>query len=340
MTRHPTFGAVVAVAMATLVSSLAAGPTWGSAPDPDHLQHRLVTTFDATGSNGAFAESMTPDDRGNLVVSVTSFGDTGAMLNEGRVVRVMPNGTQHRVGPAIPLGPFAQLMGIDVDVDGRVFVAVLNFAETERQYAQSPPNGVYRVTSTGLQRIVTLPPGTFPNGLRVWRGKAYLTDSLTGAVWRGPTRRMTSPSTPWLQDHRLAPTSLLGANGITAHRGSLYVGSSDGGRVLRVPVRRNGTPGTPSVYVKDTALLHSDGIAFDRQGRLWVTVNPTVDWESWTQDGEGSLALVGHRGGVRFAATPVGSLDYPTQVVIMSGTAYVVNGSFVNGTPTIAAFTG
>jgi len=326
------------VAVLTAVGSVAPASAGARAIDPTHLQSRLVTSIDTTGyAFGAFAESMAPDGRGNLVMSVTYYGEGD---NDGQVVRVSPDGTQQPIGPRVDLGPYGQLMGVAVDATGRVVVAVLNFAlSVGGEYADSPATGVYRMTPAGLRPLMALPASSVPNGLLVRMGTLFVADSAAGAVWRGPAHRQSNPTQPWLTSELLAPVDFLGANGIAARHGSLYVTSYDQGMVVRVPLRPDGSPGEPSVYAQGDTLVRADGIAFDAGGRLWVTVNPVVGFDTWAQEGDGSLVVVATDGSLRTATTPAGSLDYPTQPTVLGGTVYVSNGSYVNGTPNLTAFT-
>jgi sugar lactone lactonase YvrE len=85
----------------------------------------------------------------------------------------------------------------------------------------------------------------------------------------------------------------------------------------------------------------ADGIAFDHKGQLWAATNGTIDWAHFTMLDPGRVAMVDTQGVVMSAPTPAESLDYPTQVLPgQAGSLFVLNGSFVNGAPSLVAFTG
>lgn len=329
---------IFAALLATVMTAALGAPATAAAtavPDPDHLVAHQVVAFDAGAYEyGAFGESIAPDGHGGVVASVTFFTSTD---NTGRLYDVRPDGTKTALGGPWALGPYAQLMGVATD-DGETFVVVANFAPAGD--TSSPANGVFRLTSTGFDRVMTLPPSAFPNGIAVHHDDLYVTDSFGGAVWVGPTDRRSSPTTPWFASKKLDPMPSigLGANGIAVRDGRVYVTSYAQALVLSVGIGRDGRATDAVVYAKDPTLKRADGIAFDALGRLWVTVNPRVDSVAWTQYGDGSLVVVGRDGTVTTAATPDGSLDYPTQPVVLGGTVVVSNGSYIHGAPSIEAF--
>jgi sugar lactone lactonase YvrE len=325
------------LALATVGLLGAAGPALAgvAVPDPGHLQTvRTVVAFDP-GEGGSFAESMAPDGHGNLIVSVNiwgaydeatdSYGD-----NTGQLWRVRPNGVATEFGPAIPLGGCGMLLGVTVD-DGRAFVNVYNYGPDPSCVTYTPPSGVLRVTPTSVTQQVTLPEGSWPNGLTAHDGRLYITDSGTGTVWRGSTSRVTAPTKPWFSSPLLAPTEEigLGANGVAYRNDALFVVSYAQGLVLRVGIGCDGKAvGHGRVYAEAPALVRGDGIVFDAVGRAWVANN------------EGSLVVVGRDGHVTVANTAPDSLDYPTQAIIGANrTVFVTNGSYFNGMPTVVAFT-
>ncbi len=327
--------AVTRVALPTTTMS-----TTAVAPVPSLAAHHVVARF-APGAGGAFAESMARLDERHLIVSLTQFGteraDGSWTDNFGQLFTVATNGRKSAFGPRVNLGACAQFMGVAVDPARRVFVAVGNFDSSCG--SASPASGVYRVRRNGFSRVMTLPAGVFANGLTVHRGQLYVTDSHGGAVYRGPALRTSSPTTPWFSDVRLTPTTSLsiGANGIASRDGRLYLTGYARGNVIAVAIDRHGRPGRVELVAHDPRLVRADGITFDPRGRLWASVNPTVDFTTMTQTGEGSIVSIDRRGRISTLPVAPGWLDYPTQSIWLRGKLYVANGAFVHGTPSVVA---
>ena len=107
----------------------------------------------------------------------------------------------------------------------------------------------------------------------------YVTDSMGGSIWEGPSGSKSTPVAPWFHSRRLEPNGGLGANGIAFFDGAMYVASDDQGLILRVPVGRHGGAGTPKLLAKKSALVAADGLTFSEDGLLWVAVNGQYDAE-------------------------------------------------------------
>lgn len=313
-------------------ASAATGP-----PDPGDLDHFSVLTDFPPGEFGTFAESMAPDGRGGMIVSVTTWGDEeGTIANTGQLWRVRPDGSASEFGPQMDLSPSGMLMGVAVDEQGRVYVALNNFG-SEYGMAEDPPSGVLRVTPGTALRVLTLPDDSNPNGLAECAGTLFVADSL-GSIWTASTTGAHATAEPWFTSPLLEPGSYLGANGIACRKGSVYVTSYDQGLIVRIPIERTGVAGAATVVADHPSLIGADGITFDRSGQLWVAVNGEVDWESWSVVDPGRIVVVSKSGEVTQAQTPEGSLDYPTALVIGDhGSVYVSNGSFLYGEPTVGA---
>lgn len=337
--------AATAVALGTTAPASAAPPT---VPDPAHLSAHVVTTF-GYAEAGTFLESIAADGHGALIGSLNTWGvmhdDGSSEANVLQLVRMRPDGTRSNFGPAITVGPCAMGTGVTVDAQGNVFATINNFVYLYGAELCGPgnvPSSVLRVTSGGWSTAMTLPEGTFPNGLTSEAGKLYVADS-NGAIWRGSTTHVTAPTKPWYGSTLLEPTgdAGIGADGIAFRAGAVYVTTYGQGLLLRIPLAENGDATKARVVSSDTRLVGADGLAFDAIGRAWITVNPRVDWAGAGQIGDGHLVVVTPSGQVSVAAAPSGSLDYPTQAVFDGhGTVYVANGSYYYGTPGLVAFTG
>lgn len=330
---------LLGLAVAGLVVGQGPGAVGAPAlPDPGTLDHVSVV---AELPMGAFGESMAADGRGGMIVAVTSWGAAdGSTSNFGQLVRIRAGGRVSEFGPRMDLSPTGMLMGVAVDERGRVFVALNNFGLDYGMLPEDPPSGLLQVTADAAHRVLTMPEEPYPNGLAVHDGIAYLTDSL-GSVWTGPTTGSPADAQSWFSSPLLEPAEVMdfGANGIAYRRGAVYVTSYSQGTIVRIPIRADGSAGSAEVVASDPLLVSADGIAFDRHGRLWAAVNGEFDWDTGSVVVPGSLVMVDGAGHAVPAELPAGSLDYPTAVVPgPGGVMFVVNGSFVFGTPNVVAF--
>ena len=216
---------------------------------------------------------------------------------------------------------------------------------------EQPSSGVLRITAGGTHRVMTLPCGSMPNEVTNHDRMLYVTDSVGGAVWRGPTMRATSPTSPWFSSALLAPALVspgdafgLGANGIVYRHGSLYVNSWAQGLILRIRIGDDGRASGSQIFAQSRLLVRADGLSFDSDGRAWVAVDAQVLPDPdvhFAQVGEGSVVTVSPTGRVSVVRTATGSLDYPTSAVSGShGAVLVLNGSYVYGTPALVQFAG
>jgi sugar lactone lactonase YvrE len=194
--------------------------------------------------------------------------------------------------------------------------------------------------------VLTLPTAaaetsSFPNGLAFHDGDLYVSDSLTGAVWRTHPRGSVDDvqRTPWLKSPVLAPKAKggLGINGIAFRDDSLYGVVADSGVLVRVGLGRHGRPTPVRVVTRSAALVHADGVTFDAAGRLWATTN------GGSAPRTGSLVRVEHSGRVTVVLAGAPWMDYPTQPVFgttrhTARTLYVTNGAFnSSGNSTVVA---
>ena len=325
-------------ALAALLLVTAAPP---AASASSYLPTKLVTTL-PYGDFGAFAESMTADHNGHVYASVTLWGNSDPLTdNTGQVWQVGPSGRSRAI-VTTDLAPDQMLMGITHDYVGRLYIACADFSGTTGPV-------VYRSAHNGaLNKVAVLPPGAWPNGLAVFGGALYASDSALGAIWRIPLGPgVATPTDPWFQSDLLAPgdpsldptVSGIGVNGIAFTSGTLWAVVSDYGRLVRIPVLRHHVPGDPRVVCERSELRTADGMAVDACSRLWVVTNagPTPD------EPGGALFRVSATGGVRQAKVDPSRFDYPTQPVFGTKapglkTLLIVNGAYsAAAAPTIIA---
>ena len=262
-----------------------------AAASPAQTVIRIQTVVSFDSSAGEFPEGVAVDKHDNAYVSLTSPVD--------QILKITPNGGRS-VLVHFDVGGFGPL-GMVTDHHDHVFVALASFDPATR--------GVYEVWPDGTS--VRL-PGTgsilFPNGVALDRhGSLYVTDSITGAVWRIPRG---GSAELWNQDALLAGDGSvglgfpLGANGISVGRHhSVLVSNTEGARIVRIPISRRGGAGTPTVVAESQQLYGSDGIALDVFGRIYVAVNS-----------QNKLLRIGSDGSIETLARAADGLDNPASL--------------------------
>lgn len=88
------------------------------------------------------------------------------------------------------------------------------------------------------------------------------------------------------------PAHYFGADGIAFDQNekNLYAGNLDFGEILKIEVKRDGLPGPIETYASDSLLLGTDGLAFDKEGTLYVAVNAAARLGS--MDACGNIAVI------------------------------------------------
>ena len=263
-----------------------------------------LMTFDATA--GELPEGIAIDKRGTMYLSFPLTGEIRAITRNGA----------ESTYATLPHGPGFGPLGIAVDPQGNLYVAVNTGASTQ---------GVYVVRRDGTtEQLAGTEAITFPNDVTLDpRGNIYVSDS-SGAVWRVPRRG--GEAEPWLQDPLLvgdnsAPLPVpIGANGIEFRHNALYVVNTELGTIIRVPILPDGTAGTPEVFAQSPALLGADGMAFDVHGNLYVAVNGQSTVVHVSSDGDTVTTI----------ARTTDGLDFPSAVAFGTGggerqTLFIIN---------------
>ena len=210
-----------------------------------------------SGSSGP--ESVTTDADGNLYLSLGQ-----------RLMRRTIEGDVELFS-TLPLPIFA--LGVKVGPDGCLYNASASLSE-------APGAFVWRTCEPHASEVLAeLDQTGLPNDLAFdTAGNLFVTDPGLGRVWQvsadgGVSVLVEHPS---LAGDPAAPALLfrsLGANGIAfdACERFLYVSNTDQGSVLRIdPLAASPVP---ELVVQAPQLRGADGIAFDRDGTLFVTVN-------------------------------------------------------------------
>jgi sugar lactone lactonase YvrE len=223
------------------------------------LALEVLATFDPT--QGEIPESVTTDDHGNLYFSMSN------------TVRRRSPGGQMSVFGTLPIAAFA--LGVKVGQDGCVYTASTSLSGT-------PGAFVWRICSPGVvEQFAELDQQGGPNDLAFDDDQnLFVTDPVLGKVWKITRQAQVSVflANPLLQGNPLHPALVfrpLGVDGIAfdKHKRNLYLSNVDFGRIVRVDLRASCMAGDVSVFAEDPRLEGVDGIAFDNEGTLFVTVN-------------------------------------------------------------------
>ena len=281
-------------------------------------------------------EGLTLDESGNLYVP--QRGGAGAVCN---IVRISSTGPADQAGVVVAtMNPPCNPAGLAFGPDGRLYLTGSGQNGDEI--------GVVRPSTTGPTPVAagfaTNTPGA--NGLAFdENGRLYISDGGTaqGRVFRvGPSGGaatvlfrvppMTNSVGVGRQNLSLPPGNAQGivANGLAFDRdGALYVADTARGALWRVEIGRDGvvrtstgcdttfTPDTlclDALFAQHLALEGADGIALDRNRKVWVDPNE-----------RNAIVVVDRQGDVsEFFRNPVGAgslrnagpLEAPTSPVL------------------------
>jgi len=173
-----------------------------------------------------------------------------------------------------------------------------------------PQSGAVATVATGFK---------LPNGLAIDKqGNMFVTDLLTGIVSKVTPSGLVSvfASGPLLAPALLPGLGLsLGTNDLTFDqgRGALYVTNVGLGTVVKIQVMKDGAAGAITNFAHVTT---PDGVAFDEEGRLYVT-SPFTN-SVWILAGDGSAVQLA-------LDTSHDSLNNPSNVAFVGRNLYITN---------------
>jgi len=274
----------------------------------------LVDLDPASAERTVIVESITADKQGRLYLP-----DRVA----GNVLRVEPQAPKPVVVGRIES---REIKGKKVNADpsgsafnpqGDLFIAVGPFSEVVRIRASelNPAKpGTAQTFATGTAGA---------NGMVFDRqGNLFVSGGASGIVYRvGPNGGAEQPAVQIEKHTRTLPDGKTQqatvANGLEIDsKGVLYVADTARGAIWRVAIGADGKGGKPTLLAQSPLLEGADGLAFDRNGKLWVAANERNAIVTVTPDGQ--VQEIAKNGSS-------GPLEFPAAIVFVGGTAYIAN---------------
>ena len=244
----------------------------------------LVDLDPASAERTVIVESITADKQGRLYLP-----DRVA----GNVLRVEPQAPKPVVVGRIESREIkgkkvnADPSGIAFNPQGDLFIAVGPFSEVVRIRASelNPAKpGTAQTFATGTAGA---------NGMVFDRqGNLFVSGGASGIVYRvGPNGGAEQPAVQIEKHTRTLPDGKTQqatvANGLEIDsKGVLYVADTARGAIWRVAIGADGKGGKPTLLAQSPLLEGADGLAFDRNGKLWVAANERNAIVTVTPDGQ------------------------------------------------------
>lgn len=286
-------------------------PVTSIAGDPEKIVSFDEATFE-------FSEGIAVNRPGDVFIAVGFAGQVRKVPAGTTAAELFGTIPDFQIDPNTDFG----ILGLAVDAPGNVYAAVHSFSN-------SAVRGVWEFDrkSGSATKLLGSEAIIWPNDLAFDAdGNLYITDSLTGAVWRhSPAGDLNL----WLHDPILLGNGLVGlfvgANGIAYFEETLYVSVLEQQTVVEIPILNGGLPGAPAVIADfaDTLPPNAlppipDGLAMDVNGDIWVAV-PGVQ----------AIMVIRDDGSIDVAASG-DPLDYPSTIAFGSGqagnkTLYIAN---------------
>ncbi|MDR2440052.1 MAG: hypothetical protein LBE12_11890 [Planctomycetaceae bacterium] len=295
-------------------------------------------------------DGMAIDSAGRLCVACPNFAD---QTKPAVVIRIDKSGQIEKWFdvPILKETGVSCPMGIAFGQEGELYIC-------DNQGWTGKPNGQFkgrllecRVQGKGNDAKVqtrTIAAGLeHPNGVRLYNGKLYVTNSLmtkikhpsgllvSGVYCFDPKIKETINITNTEKDTNLFLTVLTynkdckyGLDGIAFDKaGNLYLGNFGDGTIIRTKIDNNGKAAETNVWAKEPKNLRTtDGICFDENGNLYI-----ADFS------ENAIAVVTPDSKVyRIAQSPdsngeKGELDQPGEPIVWNGKLIVTCFDIVTG---------
>jgi sugar lactone lactonase YvrE len=265
-------------------------------------------------------------DRTVIVESITADKEGRLYLPDrvtGNILRVDPKAPKAVVVGRIEAREIkekkvnADPSGIAFNPQGDLVIAVAPFSEVVRIRGSE----LNPAKPGNAQTFATGTAGA--NGIVFDRqGNLFISGGASGIVYRvGPNGGAAQPAVQLENHSRTLPDGktqqTIVANGLEIDsKGVLHIADTARGAIWKVTIGADGKGGKPVPLVQSPLLEGADGLAFDRNGILWVAANERNALVTVTADGQ-----------VREVAKndSQGPLEFPAALVFVGNTAYIAN---------------
>jgi sugar lactone lactonase YvrE len=274
----------------------------------------LVDLDPASTERTVIVESITADRKGMLYLPDRVTGN---------ILRVDPKSPKPVVVGRIEAREIegkkvnADPSGIAFNSQGDLFVAVGPFREVVRiRGAELNPAkpGLAQTFATGTAGA---------NGIAFDRqGNLFISGGASGIVYRvGPNGGAAEAAVQIDKHVRTLPDGKtqqqIVANGLEFDaNGALLVADTARGAIWKVVIGADGKGGKPVLLAQSPLLEGADGLAFDRSGKLWITLNELNGIATLTPDGQVRQVAKNGSGG---------PFEFPSAIVFVGDRGYVSN---------------
>ena len=307
---------------------------------------RTVYEFDL----GVAVENIAVRNTGQLIVTASTSGELYLLntVQQGRPTLINAFNATSLAGIAeYAEDVFAVLVGVPTD---QVHVHVWSVWSVNLWGTKIQPNNTLSPPPV-LSRIVTIPEGTFLNGLSLLSSRAGLilvADALTGVVWSvnvqtgsyevAVNNTLTAPGPAPYIGH-------AGTNGIHAHAGSLYL--TNRGVFAKIPINPEGKPtsnGSVIAHGLNSSIVFDD-FALDCGGTGYLAAGTVNSIEEISADGLVNQIVAGNLNSTAIAEPTAAAFGRtPTDVNVLyvttaGETLVPVNGNIKIGGQVVAVTT-
>lgn len=229
-------------------------------------------------------DGMALDSEGNIIVACPNYGDQ----TKPAVLMKIDKDNKASLYCQVPTHPDTNLacpMGIAIGPDGDVFIC--------DNQGWAKPNDKGRILRLKIQdgkvvKTTVVADGmAHPNGLRIHKGKIYVTQSmlpkvkgkqLTSAVYRFDIDDENVKVNNTLEDENLLiPVKTLnmscqyGLDGIVFDsKGNLFVGNFGDGTIHKITFDAQGRVASNSIFAQSPCMRTTDGICVDKNDNIYV----------------------------------------------------------------------
>lgn len=255
--------------------------------------HGPVTVFTYDPALGELPENIAIDRRGTKYVSFPPRGE---------IREITPDNQHESTIGTFDIGSGNGVIGLEVTPSRELYACLIT-----QNTGTADTHGIWRRSRKGdWSLFAALPADTFPNDILLDQDSLLVTDSIGGAVLQVEEGGWME----WATGQSLTGTGAaglgfpIGANGIArGSDGTVYVANTERGQIVEIPVESDGSAGTPEVFVNDSRLFASDGLAMDVRDNIYVGVI-----------GQDTVVRVSTGGDIETLATAADVLDGPSDV--------------------------